>query len=528
MIKPLRLFILFVCVCFFCFKSFSQQLSVFDQLVYVNKAWNNQPGVDPTLKRKPAIVLTEQGLLQQHLREIEKLLRNRQPKNVSRQQMQSRNKLLDALHQYTKNGVFPINNLHEGRHPYFIDANNTYCAVGELMRVGGADELAKAIRQNQNYSYLHDIHHPDLLAWVGQSGFTLDELALIQPGYGGEWPATIVEMHYNNVGTDVGEYIEIHQSNGQMAGMGAFTTVYFYDHLGTLYKTVPISQMQAFNNNNLYSYQFPAGESFADSGKVVVNGQGFSGMQDLAVVYYNSSGIRLEDHNNPHSAPVVRNYATIEDESTPVGSSLTFCGLYASTWNATIMNSTIGSLHPCTIGALPVGLGSFTYVVENRLVRLKWQTVSEMNNAFFEIQRSADGINFSVLATVRGAGTTAIPQSYGYSDTDPKHLNHYRLRQVDLDGRESFSKILYVKVQQANPLAVLQNPAKHTLQLQVGESMVNRSEIIIYDLAGRIVKTSPVSSASMQVNIASLSAGKYFIRILHKDGQAFTQTFSKL
>ena len=102
------------------------------------------------------------------------------------------------------------------------------------MKESGADDVARDIKRTQNYSFLVDIHHEKLMSWVRQSGLTFDELALIQPGYGNDWPAAIVEFHYNNTGADVNEYIEIHQSSGGTIGLISFDTVRFYYGSGNL------------------------------------------------------------------------------------------------------------------------------------------------------------------------------------------------------------------------------------------------------------------------------------------------------
>jgi hypothetical protein len=229
----------------------------YDQLVSVNQQWKYQPDVNPSLKTTEAKPLSEQQLVQLHLQEVEKLLRKREISHLSSQLKQQRQRLLDVLHGYIEVGVFPINNLQQERQPYFIDKYNTYCAVGYLMKMCGADKMARDIYNTQNFSYLFDIKHPQLLEWANGSGFTLAELALIQPSYGGEVPTTLTEMHYNNAGTDVNEYIEIRQSTGQLIGMPRFDSVIFVNATGVVYKRLPISSMAAGAYNSFYYYTFP-------------------------------------------------------------------------------------------------------------------------------------------------------------------------------------------------------------------------------------------------------------------------------
>lgn len=90
-----------------------------------------------------------------------------------------------SLARYTARGVFPIrtDDTYSGRRPRFIDARGVHCAVGHLIADSGAPELARAINSTHEYSYVHDIATPELLAWATMTGFTVEELAMIQPSY---------------------------------------------------------------------------------------------------------------------------------------------------------------------------------------------------------------------------------------------------------------------------------------------------------------------------------------------------------
>ena len=159
--------------------------------------------------------MNEQQLIQFHLMETEKLLRSRPTSHLTPLQKKNRQANLNTLHAYWQNGVFPQNTMHPGkRQPYFIDVFNTYCAVGYLMQQSGADKMARDINQTQNYSYLRDIKHPELMDWANNSGLSVDELALIQPGYSC-MPTSIVEIHYDNAGADINEYIEVMEPDDQ-------------------------------------------------------------------------------------------------------------------------------------------------------------------------------------------------------------------------------------------------------------------------------------------------------------------------
>jgi hypothetical protein len=80
-------------------------------------------------------------------------------------------------------GLFPQNRDSPGRHPIFIDADGRACAVAYLMTQSGATAAAQAVARRENNAYVPDMRSPELLAWLPQSGLTLDEAAWIQPAY---------------------------------------------------------------------------------------------------------------------------------------------------------------------------------------------------------------------------------------------------------------------------------------------------------------------------------------------------------
>ena len=97
---------------------------------------------------------------------------------------------------------------------------------------------------------------------------------------------------------------------------------------------------------------------------------------------------------------------------------------------------------------LPVDLISFNAREENGKVLLDWQTASELNNDFFEVQRSEDGENWMVIGEVEGNGTINEVIEYDYTDTRPLFgSSYYRLRQVDFDGQFEYSPVQGVNIQ---------------------------------------------------------------------------------
>ena len=87
-------------------------------------------------------------------------------------------------------------------------------------------------------------------------------------------------------------------------------------------------------------------------------------------------------------------------------------------------------------GTLPIELFDFTAQAKEAGVELHWQTITETNNDFFTLERSADGVNYSEIGWVAGQGTSREPHSYVFMDAEPlTGASYYRLRQTDFDGQ---------------------------------------------------------------------------------------------
>ena len=99
-------------------------------------------------------------------------------------------------------------------------------------------------------------------------------------------------------------------------------------------------------------------------------------------------------------------------------------------------------------GPLPVKLISFSAVLKKKAGYLTWRTENELNNKYFDIERSEDGINFKKVGLVKGNGTTSITQYYQYNDelNTTVSIIYYRLKIVDFNGNFTFSKIIPLKL----------------------------------------------------------------------------------
>ncbi len=147
---------------------------------------NHRLGDDSFLARfgrTPGAADREHLRMQTHLRHVHAWLSSRPP---TRPDLASRrNELLGYLAQYTDKGITPRNLHIPWRNPVFIDDDGNVCAVGYLIERTAGRPVAERIARDHRHDLLEDIAAamPIVRAWIDASGFTVEELASIQPGY---------------------------------------------------------------------------------------------------------------------------------------------------------------------------------------------------------------------------------------------------------------------------------------------------------------------------------------------------------
>ena len=141
---------------------------------------------------------------------------------------------------------------------------------------------------------------------------------------------------------------------------------------------------------------------------------------------------------------------------------------------------------------LPVQLISFTATAQratasNAAVLCNWKTATEENSSHFVVERSSNGGNFIPVGQVTANGNSSIQQSYTFIDkTSLKGISYYRLKQVDLDGKFTYSAIVMVTTSSSATLfTIYPNPAKEEATLAVSLNKKQNAVYSIFDQAGR-------------------------------------------
>lgn len=176
---------------------------------------------------------------------------------------------------------------------------------------------------------------------------------------------------------------------------------------------------------------------------------------------------------------------------------------------------------PVGVGQLPVELTSFDATEKDCEVTLAWETASEENNDFFEVQRSVNGRNYEAIGLLDGAGSTANTQHYRFIDKTPVAFAYYRLRQVDFDGTEDFSPIVRVNstcFDRTVIKTVYPNPTNRAwVNLELASKGFGDVRLTISDLLGRQiqVRTHDLTDGinNIKLDISQMPAGTYFIQL---------------
>ena len=167
---------------------YNHKKSYFDHLVEINKEWNHHKSACP---EGVISFQSDVNRIQLHLNLVIDYLKSNTPIEFNATQKSNRFYLLNKLQEYADQKVFPINNHHSIRTPYFVDDYGTNCAVGQMIYVSGHKDLVQRISRAHNYDYIKDIDTEGLTEWAQQYGFKLEELKWIQPGYP---PTRIIEQ----------------------------------------------------------------------------------------------------------------------------------------------------------------------------------------------------------------------------------------------------------------------------------------------------------------------------------------------
>ena len=180
-------------------------------------------------------------------------------------------------------------------------------------------------------------------------------------------------------------------------------------------------------------------------------------------------------------------------------------------------NGTFRFLKPIISGnfMLPVELIKFTAEKRQEKTILQWQTTTETNNDYFQVEHTTNGKDFKSIGIKTGAGTTVEPQSYSFIHENPSPgFNYYRLKQVDFDGAFAYSKVVSVQFGEATDWEIYPTAAKENVTVQWSNELFPQA-VSIFDMHGKLLLHQEVNTEGQQkiISTANLPAGNYVLKV---------------
>lgn len=179
-------------------------------------------------------------------------------------------------------------------------------------------------------------------------------------------------------------------------------------------------------------------------------------------------------------------------------------------------------------GILPVSMVDFHGQYNgNGAVQLSWITNFENNTDRFEVERSFDGLTWQKTGALKAQGWSSVKTPYSYVDNvgrnnaNKKDL-YYRLKQIDLNGRAGYTRILIVRVYNTKSLkmvSVTPNPAKNDISVNV---QLNETSVIVMKLLTnsgaevmkKTVKANSGSNSYLMEGSNRIQKGMYLLEVI--------------
>jgi hypothetical protein len=206
------------------------------------------------------------------------------------------------------------------------------------------------------------------------------------------------------------------------------------------------------------------------------------------------------------------------------------------------VNNCLDNPLPCVatgglVTPLPIELLSFNAAESDLGIELSWATASELNNDFFTIERSLNGVEFNPIGIVQslaanGNSSTILDYSFIDLEVSTGETYYYRLKQTDFDGTFSYSKIIIIDANSKSFFDIYPNPnnGDFTISGFLSSEKNNPSKVQIYSSLGELIWESYIESSRFEVKAEQLlQPGNYLVkfisanRILNKKIVVFNQ-----
>lgn len=174
----------------------------------------------------------------------------------------------------------------------------------------------------------------------------------------------------------------------------------------------------------------------------------------------------------------------------------------------------IGAATP-HIFPLAIKLNEITAANAGQRNRVNWSTATEAKADIFELERSADGRAFEIVATINAKGAAS---DYTYWDEQPvQGANYYRLKMMDASGNFNYSSVVSAVVKTAGDAVVTVYPNPVGDKLTVTASGNANAQVLITDISGKVVRSTMMMGGKAEIDMSGLGFGLYMVQYKNGD-----------
>ena len=166
---------------------------------------------------------------------------------------------------------------------------------------------------------------------------------------------------------------------------------------------------------------------------------------------------------------------------------------------------------------LPIELLNFDAKINGRVIDLTWETISEINNDYFTVECSKNGIQWTEVVQIEGAGNSSQTLTYNTIDKNPySGLSYYRLKQTDYDGQFEYSNIRSVKIEKplSSKIEIYPNPTNNKITIIGNASELE--QINIFNALGQdmsdFITITETQEEKFVIDLSNLTNGMYYIK----------------
>lgn len=167
------------------------------------------------------------------------------------------------------------------------------------------------------------------------------------------------------------------------------------------------------------------------------------------------------------------------------------------------------------LSTLPVNIVFFSGKLQNNKVVLNWETENEINFNRFEVERSVNGTNYSLIGSIKSTGV----KNYTFTDIADNIKGrrvYYRLKKIDNDGTFSYSEVFTLHIPLNIKFTVYPNPAQDYITLQVNNNSNEKVTVQLTDITGKMVVNNAytITNGLITIPVKQLNAGTFTVKLV--------------